>query len=623
MVTMAVLTVGAQNAHAQSNWNGGTGDWSVPGNWTPTGVPNSPTTDVSITGTSSIPSSVALDNLSPTVHNLSLDSFSTLSISAGQGLLAAGPSLSNAGQINVGNGTLYADVNGGTVTLSGGGAISLTNTNTQIRGAYGNETLVNTNNTIQGQGSISTLASFQNQGTVKANVSGGTLEINAPTTNTGTLQATGGGTLSIFATTVNNAGGTISTNSSSSVAIYDSTINGGTLDSGGSVIHATSNVFLNGVTLTAGSIYSVDPSQATLLTGDLTNKGTVNVGGAATLYADSNAGTINLTGGGTINLTASNDQIRGYYGNETLVNKDNTIQGQGSISTLASFQNQGTVNANVSGGTLSISNTQTTNSGTFQASSGSTLLVNGTLTNYNPTTSTLTGGTYNAYSGTIELSQANATAITPAVITTNAATILLDGATAKIADGSGNNILQGFLTTNATTGTLTIQNGANLIVGATSGFTNNGSLNIGSTSTLTVGGGNNFIQTSTGILSLQIGGSSPGNGYSQLVATGSANLDGTLNLSLINGFKPYNGEEFVILTSSGLSGSFSDNTIQDGNVTFTVEYSPPGYANDVVLDASVSSSVVPEPASWLMLGLGLTAVGTCVARKSKSQVRGK
>ena len=127
------------------------------------------------------------------------------------------------------------------------------------------------------------------------------------------------------------------------------------------MIHATSNVFLNGVTLAAGTIYSVDPSQATLLTGDLTNKGTVNVGNAAVLYADTNGGTINLTGGGTINLTASNDQIRGYYGNETLVNKDNTIQGQGSISTLASFQNQGTVLANVSGGTLAISNAPTTN----------------------------------------------------------------------------------------------------------------------------------------------------------------------------------------------------------------------------------------------------------------------
>ena len=55
LVTMAVLTVGAQNTHAQSNWNGGTGDWNVSGNWTPNGVPNSASTDVSITGTSSTP----------------------------------------------------------------------------------------------------------------------------------------------------------------------------------------------------------------------------------------------------------------------------------------------------------------------------------------------------------------------------------------------------------------------------------------------------------------------------------------------------------------------------------------------------------------------------------------
>ena len=88
--------------------------------------------------------------------------------------------------------------------------------------------------------------------------------------------------------------------------------------------------------------------------------------------------------------------------------------------------------------------------------------MNGTLTNYTPTTSTLTGGTYNALSGTIELSQANATAGTPAVIATNAATILLDGSTAKIADGSGHDIVRGFLATNTAAGSFTIQNGANV-----------------------------------------------------------------------------------------------------------------------------------------------------------------
>ena len=151
LVTMAVLTVGAQNTHAQSNWNGGTGDWNVSTNWTPNGVPNSTSTDVSITGTSSIPSSVTLDNLTAEVHNLSLDSFSTLSISAGQELYVAGPSLSNAGQINVGvvGNPGYLALDSSTVTLSGGGIVSLNNPASQLVGFGGTETLVNKDNTIR------------------------------------------------------------------------------------------------------------------------------------------------------------------------------------------------------------------------------------------------------------------------------------------------------------------------------------------------------------------------------------------------------------------------------------------------------------------------------------------
>src|SRR5271157_518197 len=86
LVAMAVLTLGAQNTHAQSNWNGGTGNWNVSTNWTPNGVPNSPTTDVTIMGTITTASVVTLDNLSASVHNLSLDQYSTLSIQGSQNL---------------------------------------------------------------------------------------------------------------------------------------------------------------------------------------------------------------------------------------------------------------------------------------------------------------------------------------------------------------------------------------------------------------------------------------------------------------------------------------------------------------------------------------------------------
>ena len=108
----------------------------------------------------------------------------------------------------------------------------------------------------------------------------------------------------------------------------------------------------------------------------------------------------------------------------------------------------------------------------------------------------------------------------------------------------------------------------------------------------------NYTQTSSGNLDIEIGGPNPGSaGFSQLNVTGTAGLDGTLDVSLFNGFTPYNGETFTILTSAGLNASvFSAfNGLQEGNVTFTVAYTP----DDVILNAIVVSSV-PEPASLVM-----------------------
>ena len=124
---------------------------------------------------------------------------------------------------------------------------------------------------------------------------------------------------------------------------------------------------------------------------------------------------------------------------------------------------------------------------------------------------------------------------------------------------------------------------------------------------LTVNG--NYTQDSGGILDIEIGGSRPGTDYSVLSVSGLATLNagGVLDVSLLNGFSPTSNETFVILTSGGLSGMFTDNTIQLGNVTFTVEYSPTGYPNDVVLSAQVSS--VPEPSPLVMFGIAIACLG--------------
>jgi hypothetical protein len=50
-------------------------------------------------------------------------------------------------------------------------------------------------------------------------------------------------------------------------------------------------------------------------------------------------------------------------------------------------------------------------------------------------------------------------------------------------------------------------------------------------------------------LFIEIGGTSPGSQYDRLTIAGGASLDGTLNVSLINGFTPSGGQQFTILTA--------------------------------------------------------------------------
>ncbi len=129
-----------------------------------------------------------------------------------------------------------------------------------------------------------------------------------------------------------------------------------------------------------------------------------------------------------------------------------------------------------------------------------------------------------------------------------------------------------------------------------------------------------YTRTAAGALNIDLAGGTPGSGYSVLSIFGTAALDGTLNVSLLNGFVPFDGETFTILTDSNVlasvpvTGTFSAFHVfgAPSNVTFTIGYFP----NDVILDAHVGQSVVPEPASVVMLGLGLAGVGAFASRRS-------
>ncbi len=67
----------------------------------------------------------------------------------------------------------------------------------------------------------------------------------------------------------------------------------------------------------------------------------------------------------------------------------------------------------------------------------------------------------------------------------------------------------------------------------------------------------NYTQDISSTLNIEIGGDNPGTGYDQLNISGSANLAGTLNISLYGGFLPTAGHMFKFLTYGSKIGDFA------------------------------------------------------------------
>jgi Ca2+-binding RTX toxin-like protein len=67
-----------------------------------------------------------------------------------------------------------------------------------------------------------------------------------------------------------------------------------------------------------------------------------------------------------------------------------------------------------------------------------------------------------------------------------------------------------------------------------------------------------YTQTAAGVLSVEIAGRDPNvPQYDRLRVTGTATLDGTLHVDLLDGFQPTPGDEFVFVTSAGRTGQFA------------------------------------------------------------------
>jgi hypothetical protein len=378
---------------------------------------------------------------------------------------------------------------------------------------------------------------------------GASFEITASTDFSGTISGTGDGNFDITVGThyIDAAGATIDT-PEGMFRIYGGTYEGPgalTVASGSTLDFVSSNRILNTTLAVDGSINHI----AGVLT--------INATGAVHI---SSGGLYELTGTGIISGTSGNIDNEGTFRRD----------GSGSVTVGLNFDNTGTVE--VASGTLSF--TSVVNQFSSNTLSDGTWIVSGTLglpgsanvTTIGSAATVILDGATSSFpelsplatvQGTFEVIGGRSYTSTASIV--NSGTVEV-GLGSKITTAStysqsaGNTILTGgTIVANAslTGGTLT---GAGTISG---NLTNAATVTPGSSPGIIYISGN-YEQTSAGILNVEIQGTNAVTpDFDQLIISGSAKLDGTLNVTFINNFVADKTESFRILTYASRSGDFS------------------------------------------------------------------
>ncbi|MGO4882494.1 MAG: beta strand repeat-containing protein [Bryobacteraceae bacterium] len=391
-----------------------------------------------------------------------------------------------------------------------------------------------------------------------------------------------------------------------------------------------SSLLTNLATISNGGSFTLGTGWGTFTTtGNFTNDGALSVGAKDKFIVDLSDSLTNFSGttltGGTYKITGTLEfkgaNIVTNDASITLTGAGSKIDGKGGANGLANFAvNNGSFILGKGRSFTTAGNF--TNNGLLTVGAGDTFDVNGNLTNFSG--NTLNSGNYNV-SGILEFDNAS--------IVTNAATITLGSTTAKIENQSAANAMLGFTTNTSTgkftlsgnagltttggsfsnAGTVTVDTGSTFIIGGssynytqTAGTTTvdgtlagastgsldlnggnlygTGSLNYGVSDSATITPGNSstsegklqvngtYAQNSSGALDVTIGGTTAGTNYDQLNVSGTASLNGTLNISLAHGYTPTVGTTFDILNASSVTGSFStvNGVAINSNEHFTV-----------------------------------------------------
>ena len=314
----------------------------------------------------------------------------------------------------------------------------------------------------------------------------------------------------------------------------------------------------NGPGLTNAGVITINDGSAVNITGSVVNSGTISVidtgdGAALQLFGDTT-----LSGGGTITLSSSatNSAYLTNYpftsSDPTLTNQNDVIQGSGDIGNHLIVINEGTIDANVAAGTLSITTDGFTNTGTLQASNGGILSIQSSINNV--------GGTISSSSGsTVDLLNLGAgTTIYGGTLNSNGGTmvganITLDGSTFGALTNTGTFTVGEGSTVNITGSIInqpTIIGQPSIAIAAVNDQT---VLNASGNVTLT--GGGSVVLSTTGSGTATLSGSSTTLTNVDNTIEGAGEIGGNRGLSIINqtlGTIDANtaGQQLLLFTSS-------------------------------------------------------------------------
>ncbi len=436
--------------------------------------------------------------------------------------------------------------NNGGITKAGAGTLILNAANT-----YSGATTVN-----QGTLQIGTGGTTGDLGTsALINVrTGSTLVVN----RTGDLalgSVTGGGAISLSQA----AKLTLTQTGTGNVIGSLAGVSGSTVAFAG---NSTATTTINGALSTAGQLVKFESGTVNLAsTRPIVSN--IEIDGGIVNTLDGQTSMLNTTGAQSFTFKSGEFNIGGTYGLSGF-NTNTNATSAGAAYTFTGLQ---------TGGTLSILGDGTNQS---RFALGSTTA--GSVSSY-----TLSGGTFRALGGSSFLIGANDTGSGTSTFYLSGGKLLVSGngnqAGTFIAGAQGNGAKQAFVWTGgilATTGydasKLTSAHGT-AVSASTNTLTNAGGTlapgDIGTTGRTTITAGNYAVTSANASLHIDIGGTSASGVFQdaanagkhdRVIISGTASLGGKLNVALIDGFAPTNGNTFTILSTAaaGRSGTFTN-----------------------------------------------------------------